>query len=125
MTRNPRHHRPSILAACLLLAAAAGASAGRKSTAAAKEETRLTGDHLEQNVRCDRNVLHILGDASRLTVTGSCKTVVVEGSRNFIEIEDADLIDTRGDSNSVLFLNPGDRVVDHGHGNSVTPKWQQ
>jgi hypothetical protein len=97
----------------------------RHKSKAPQPEIRMEGDGLEQTVHCHHNALHVLGNGSRLTIEGSCTTVFVEGSRNWMEVQDADVIDTKGSMNSVLFLNPGTRTVDRGKANTVAPKWQQ
>ena len=83
---------------------------------------RIPGDCLEQTIHCHGI---ITGNGSRFTLEGRCSTVSVQGSRNWIEVQDADWIRTPGALNSVLYLNPGTRVSDSGKGNSVTPKWGQ
>ena len=110
----------------LLMATAAMLPAGQRHRAAVEEDgVRVEGDGLEQTLHCHRNAIHIVGNKSRLVIDGSCAKVYVEGSYNWIEIEDADVIEMRGDMNSVLYLNPGTRTVDRGRANSVAPKWQQ
>ena len=86
---------------------------------------RVTGDGLEQTIHCHGNAVTIAGNGSRFTIEGRCSTVLVQGNRNWIEVQDADWIRTPGTLNSVLYLNPGTRVSDSGKGNSVAPKWQQ
>lgn len=96
---------------------------------AAKEpaapDLRITGDGLEQNIRCHGNAVTITGNRSRFTIEGRCSTVFIEGSRNWIEVQDAVWIKTSGTLNSILYLNPGTQVWSSGRGNSVAPKWQQ
>lgn len=88
-------------------------------------DLRISGDGLEQTIHCNRNAVTITGSGSRLVLEGRCSTVFIQGSRNWIEVQDADWIRTRGTLNSVLYLNPGTRVWDSGKGNAVAPKWQQ
>ena len=85
----------------------------------------ITGNGLEQTIHCHGNAVTITGDGSRFTLEGRCSTVSIQGSRNWIEVQDAEWIRTPGTLNSVLYLNPGTRVSDSGKGNSVAPKWQQ
>ncbi len=92
---------------------------------AAVADVRLEGNALEQTVRCHHNAVHVLGNESRLTFVGSCTKVYVEGNRNWMEVQDAGVIETTGFMNSVLYLNPNTRTVDKGKANSVAPKWQQ
>ena len=108
------------LAFALLLPLAASAFATEPSPA-----VRITGDGLEQTIHCNGNAVTITGNGSRFVLEGRCTTVSVQGSRNWLEVQDADWIRTSGTLNSVLYLNPGTRVADSGRGNSVAPKWQQ
>ena len=112
------------MAAVLLDGMAAEASRHNADDAPAAD-VRLAGDGLEQTVHCKHNALHVLGSNSRLTIEGSCTTVYVEGSRNFVEIQDTDVVDAKGEMNTVLMLSPRTRVVDRGRANSISQKWQQ
>ena len=105
----------------VMLLAAAPAVAATEPTA----PVRISGDGLEQTIHCTGNAVTITGNGSRFTIEGRCSTVLVQGNRNWIEVQDADWIRTAGALNSVLYLNPGTRVADSGKGNSVAPKWQQ
>ena len=88
-------------------------------------DVHIRGDGEEQSVHCNHNAVYITGNGGRFTIEGECTTVFVEGSRNWVEVQYAQWIRTPGAMNSVLYLNPGTRVVDGGKGNSVAPKWQQ
>lgn len=115
-----------MLAGAALVVGSAGAGWGeRHKSAVAEGEMRLEGNSLEQTVHCRHNAIHVLGNGSRLTIEGSCTKVYVEGSRNWIEVQETDVIETSGEMNSVLFLSPNTRTVDRGRANSVAPKWQQ
>ena len=103
----------------------AAAGGERHKRDAVEPAIQLAGDNLEQTVHCHGNAVHVQGNGSRLTIEGNCATVFVEGNRNFLEVQDADVIDTKGTMNSVLFLNPGTRTVDHGRANDVSLKYQQ
>ncbi len=107
----------------LLGVAVAGARSRRKEAVA--EDVWISGDKLEQGVQCQHNAVHVLGNGGYLTIEGRCTAVYVDGNRNWIEVQDADVIVTRGDMNSVMYLNPGTRVVDPGRANSVAPRWPQ
>ena len=113
--------RIGILAATLLFTATA--MARKKDTTA--NDLRITGDGQEQTVHCAGNAVHILGNGGRFVVEGTCSTVTVEGSRNWVEVQYAEWIRTPGTLNTVFYLNPGTHVVDLGKGNSVSAKWQQ
>ncbi len=101
------------------------AAAAPRRKAAAPEEVWVSGNNLEQTVHCHGGALHVLGNGSLLTVEGTCTTVYVEGSRNWIEVQYTELVETRGDFNTVLYLSPRTRVVDPGRANSVAPRWPQ
>lgn len=112
-------------AQALFLSLASLATASAFATEPAAADQHITADDLEQTIHCHGNAVYIAGNRGRFTIEGSCSTVYVEGSRNWLEIQDADWIRTPGNLNSVLYLNPGTRVSDPGRGNSVAPKWQQ
>ena len=109
----------------LVLALSLAVAAPAFATEPTSNVIHITGDALEQTIHCNGNAVVITGNRSRFTIEGRCSTVSVEGSRNWLEVQDADWIRTPGTLNSVLYLNPGTRVADSGRGNSVAPKWQQ
>ncbi len=111
----------TVFANIMLGVAAAVAQQKDASTA----DLHVAGDGREETLRCHGNAVFITGNAGRFTIEGKCTTVHVGGSRNWIEVQDADWIRTEGNLNSVLYLNPNTRVADPGKGNSVSSKWQQ
>ena len=100
---------------------AAAAAQGKEPVA----DVHIDGDGQEQTVHCHHNAVHIRGNGGRFSIDGSCSTVYVEGSRNWLEVQDADWIKTSGNLNTVLYLTPATRLTDAGKGNSVSAKWQQ
>ena len=114
-----------ILMLALGLAGAARGQVYAKSAEAAGSDVKVEGDNLEKTVRCNKNTLRILGNGSHLVVMGPCVEVSVEGNQNYIEVQQADRIVTRGSRNNVLYLSPSTKVQDLGKTNSVTPKYQQ
>lgn len=113
--------RALVLALLLILLAPCSVFATEPSAG----DVHVTGEELEQTIHCHGNAVYIASNHSRFTIEGSCSTVYVQGSRNWLEVQDADWIKTTGKLNSVLYLNPGTRVSDSGRGNTVAPKWQQ
>ena len=113
-------------AVLLATACLAGVAAQAKDKKAPVEEVRVEGVHLEQTSRCNKGgVIRVLASDSRLLIGGDCTDVVVEGSRNWIQVEHAVMIRMRGEMNTVVFQDPGTQAEDRGRGNSVTPKWPQ
>ena len=114
------HGPADILAATLLFATAAAIAQTEKPS------VEVTGDHLEQTARCDKDApLRILSNDSRLSVLGTCTVVTIVGSRNWISIQHARRILTTGDRNTVLYDDRSTRVEDHGRANSVAERWPQ
>lgn len=110
------------LAGCAAVLWTAVAVAQKNEPAA---DVHIDGNGQEQTVHCHHNAVYITGNSGRFSIDGSCSTVHVQGSRNWIEVQDADWIKTSGNLNTVLYLTPATRVSDAGKGNSVSAKWQQ
>ena len=110
-----------VVAACL---AAIGAQAKEKK--AAVDEVRVEGAHLQQTSRCNKGgAIRVLASDSQLLIAGDCTDVVVEGSRNSIQVEHAGTIRMVGGLNTVVYQDSRTQVDDRGRGNSVAPKWPQ
>ena len=112
--------RIAVLAATILCTSVALAQKDPAAT-----DVRITGDGQERTVHCTGNAVHLLGNGGRFVLEGTCTTVTIEGSRNWVEVQYAEWIRTPGTLNTVFYLNPGTHVVDAGKGNTVSPKWQQ
>lgn len=109
-----------------VLGMAMTAAAPAKEKKAPVDEVQVDGTHLDQTSRCNANgVIRVLANESHLLIAGDCKTVVVVGARNWIQVEHADVVQMLGDLNNVFYQDSRTRVDDRGKGNAVTPKWAQ
>ncbi len=116
--------RRGVLSAAVVCLVALAAEAKEKK--APVEEVRVEGAHLEQTSRCNKGgAIRVLANDSRLLLGGDCTEVVVEGARNWIQVEHAGVIRMVGGLNTVMYQDPGTRVDDRGRGNTVAPKWPQ
>ncbi len=109
-----------------LLACVMTVGAEAKERKALVDEVRVEGAHLEQTSRCNKGgAIRVVANDSRLLIAGDCTDVVVEGMRNYIQVEHAGVIWMVGGLNTVMYEDPGTRVDDRGRGNTVAPKWPQ
>ena len=103
-----------------------GAGATGMATAQVKSPAVLAGSKLEQSARCEKgSVLRIAASDSRVSVLGECSAVLIEGDRNWIEVEHARRIVTTGSRNTVLYDDGTTRVEDKGKANSLAARWPQ
>ncbi len=115
--------RGGVVAMVVCLAAPGAQAKDKKGLV---DEVRVEGAHLEQTSRCNKGgAIRVLANDSRLLLGGDCTEVVVEGARNWIQVEHAGVIRMVGGLNTVMYQDPGTRVDDRGRGNTVAPKWPQ
>jgi hypothetical protein len=79
----------------------------------------ITESGLTRTVDCAGQGVEISGSANKLTFTGTCASVTVNGSRNEVVVADVGEIAVNGSFNTISWSAGDPKTSDNGQGNSI------